>query len=122
MILETKLGELTDEQGGETHKLGKMRTEAWKHPQPRGGRKTVTEEASSVAGKLEKYCVKEARDGQGFNSMSARGPPTALGGQVRLIPVERVVLALHFSVGGLNCPGLECTFLREPERSCWIPG
>lgn len=97
MILENRLGELTDEQGGETHKLGKMRTEAWKHPQPRGGRKTVTEEASSVAGKLEKYCVKEARDGQGFNSVSAQGPPTALGGQVRLIPVERVAFPASFS-------------------------
>lgn len=37
MILEAKLGKLTDEQGWETHKLGKTRSEAWRHPQPRRG-------------------------------------------------------------------------------------
>lgn len=43
MVLEAKLGELTDKQGGETHKLGKTRSEAWEHPQPRGGYRTESQ-------------------------------------------------------------------------------
>ena len=75
---------------------------------------------------------KKKKKGQGFNTISTWAAPSVLGGQVRLIPVERIVfllsilliltLALHFRVGRLRCSALECTFLRGPEHSGWIPG
>lgn len=66
MILKAKLGELTDKQGGETHKLGKTMLEAWKHPsQGKDVGQSHRRDQKYITGKPEKCWVKEARGGRG---------------------------------------------------------
>lgn len=69
MILEAELGELTDEQGGETHKLGKTRSEAWEYPQPREGRRTESKKRPEVEQENWKSAVSK-KPGKG-NSLVA---------------------------------------------------
>lgn len=71
MILKAKLGELTDKQGGETHKLGKPMLEAWKHPsQGKDVGQSHRRDQKYITGKPEKCWSKKPGVGEVRASMT----------------------------------------------------